>query len=290
MCVKGNGLQCGKPAVNGVCSYHEKIEAKRAERTRIREAQMNNYRNYRELLRDYSWNNPDADPRAVWDHLTTEMERGVIGVNHPTMLFRAFLDMRARRQNADAALRDMARPALQRFAEDNQNVHREEVSNHTNTQTDKLLAVTVPPEQDTLADVRKILGRGRKVMADVEHWYAATLCRKEGDCLYKRTLDGLWAMIKVSDHKDELCKRLKEEMTESVGMCCEGHLSRLCNVLVGFDNAFTTVVSKGEILQQKMADIASLTVTTRVKRMRARKVLQELAIPVTDHAAWLEAF
>jgi hypothetical protein len=73
-------------------------------------------------------------------------------------------------------------------------------------------------------------------------------------------------------------------------MCCEGHLSRLCNVLVGFDDAFTTVVSKSEILQQKMAEIAALEVTVRTKKMRAKKILQELAIPVTQHADWLDAF
>jgi xanthine/CO dehydrogenase XdhC/CoxF family maturation factor len=127
-------------------------------------------------------------------------------------------------------------------------------------------------------------------MADVEHWYALTLCRKEADCLYKRTLDGLWAMIKASEHKEELCKRLKEELTESVGMCCEGHLSRLCNVLVGFDDAFTTVISKGELLQKKMSEIAALEVTTRTKKMRAKAVLKELAIPVAEHSAWLDAF
>jgi hypothetical protein len=97
-------------------------------------------------------------------------------------------------------------------------------------------------------------------------------------------------MIKTSEHKEELCKRLKEELTESVGMCCEGHLSRLCNVLVGFDDAFTTVVSKSEMLQKKMAEIAGLELTTRTKKMRAKKVLRELEIPVAEHAAWLDAF
>jgi hypothetical protein len=182
------------------------------------------------------------------------------------------------------------KPALQQFAEDNQNVHRKVVTDNTNTQTDKLLEVTVPTEQDTLAEIRTLFGKSRKVMSDMEHWYALTMCRKEADCLYKRTLDGLWAMIKASEHKDELCKRLKEELTESVGMCCEGHLSRLCNVLVGFDDAFTTVVSKGEMLQKKMAEIAGLDVTERTKKMRAKKILRELNIPVAQHADWLNAF
>jgi len=291
MCVKGNKTVCGKPAVNGLCAYHEKIEVGRAAKKMRMEERKINYRNYRAVLRQYSWDNPDADIEAVFEHLTNEVNRGVIGVNHRRMLMRVFMDWRARRQNADAMLAvEVPKPALQQFAEDTQNVHRKVVTDNTNTQTDKLLEVTVPTEQDTLNEIRKLFGKSRKVMDDVEHWYALTMCRKEADCLYKRTLNGLWAMIKTSAHKDELCKRLKEELTESVGMCCEGHLSRLCNVLVGFDDAFTTVVSKGEMLQKKMAEIAALEATVRTKKMRARAVLKELAIPVSQHADWLDAF
>ena len=294
MCVKGNKTVCGKPAVNGLCAYHEKIEAKRAEKRQIAEEQRVTYRNYRPILQRYAWDNPGADTGVVWEHLTNEMNRGLLTLNHRRRLYQAFMDVRARRLNLDGWMQRVAaeanKPELQRLAEDTQNVHRKVVTDNTNTQTDKLLEVTVPTEQDTLNEIRKLFGKSRKVMEDVEHWYALTMCRKEADCLYKRTLDGLWAMIKTSAHKDELCKRLKEELTESVGMCCEGHLSRLCNVLVGFDDAFTTMVSKGEMLQKKMAEIAGLEVTVRTKKMRARAVLKELAIPVSQHADWLDAF
>jgi hypothetical protein len=292
LCVKGSGAVCGKKATDGVCAYHAGVLAKRAEKQNLRAQQERAYGVWHPHLRMYALEHPDADIGAVWDHLSDAVERGVITRVHQHRLFRTFMDGVARAQNARAevAVNEPAVPDLKRFVEDTQNVHRKVVTDNTNGQTDKLLAVTVPPEQNTLAEIRVLFGRGRKVMTDVEHWYALTMCRKEADCLYKRTLDGLWAMIKTSPHKDELCKRLKEEMTESVGMCCEGHLSRLCNVLVGFDDAFTTVVSKSEILQQKMAEIAGLSVSVRVKKMRARVVLQDLAIPVAQHADWLDAF
>lgn len=286
MCVKTNKTVCGKPAVNGLCAYHVKIQEQRLEKERIAWEQNVSYQNYRPILRQYGLDNPDADDEAVWDYLWDVAERGVITHTHRRKLFRVFMDAQARAQNAREALK----PALQQFVEDNQNVHRKVVTDNTNTQTDKLLAVTVPAEQDTLGEIRKLFGKGRKVMEDAEHWYAITMCRKEADCLYKRTLDGLWAMIKASEHKEELCKRLVQEMTEAVGMCCEGHLSRLCNVLVGFDDAFSSVVSKGEILQQKMAAIAALEVTDRTKKMRAKKLLRELDVPAAEHAAWLDAF
>ena len=286
MCVKGNGDVCGKNATNGMCAYHEKIEARRAEKAARIEEQNNNFRVYREVLRRYAHDNPDVGEEPVWEYLFNAVQDGAITHAHRRKLFRAFMDALARARNAV----EVVKPELQQFAEDLQNVHRKVVTDNTNDQTEKLLAVTVPSEQNTLTEIQKLFGRSRKVMSDVEHWYGLTMCRKEADCLYKRTLDGLWAMIKTSEHKEELCKRLKEELAESVGMCCEGHLSRLCNVLVGFDDAFTTVVSKSEILQQKMAEIAALEVTVRTKKMRAKKILQELAIPVPQHADWLDAF
>jgi hypothetical protein len=39
-----------------------------------------------------------------------------------------------------------------------------------------------------------------------------------------------------------------------------------------------------------MAEIAGLDVTERTKKMRAKKILRELNIPVAQHADWLNAF
>ena len=295
LCVKGNGLQCGKPAVNGVCSYHAKVEARRAEKQRIHDEQLAHARAIRRALADDVWR---RDPAVVDAYLQQQEEQNAITHAQRVRLMRRFLNDRARLLNF---VQDVVgwppnhqgpppKTELQAFVQDNQNVHRKVVTDRTNDHTEKLLAVTVPAEQKTLEEIQELFGKSKKVMRDVAAWYKIITCRTEADRLYKRTLDGLWALIKASPHKEDLCKRLVEELTEAVGMCCEGHLSRLCNVLVGFDDAFTTVISKGEILQQKMADIAALEVTTRTKKMRAKKVLEELAIPAAEHAAWLEAF
>ena len=73
-------------------------------------------------------------------------------------------------------------------------------------------------------------------------------------------------------------------------MCCEGHISRLCNVLVGFDETFAPPVPFGEILQNKMAAIAALEVETEEKIRQATAFFNEFAVPEPDRAAWLEAF
>jgi hypothetical protein len=73
-------------------------------------------------------------------------------------------------------------------------------------------------------------------------------------------------------------------------MCCDGHISRICNVLVGFDEAFQPPVSTGEVLQNRMSAIAALEIADEEKVRRATNVLNELKIPDDQRSAWLEAF
>jgi hypothetical protein len=73
-------------------------------------------------------------------------------------------------------------------------------------------------------------------------------------------------------------------------MCCDGHLSRLCNVLVGFIEDIKTEVPVGELLQQKMSAIAAMDADTDRKRREALTVFEELRIPLAERDAWIEAF
>lgn len=196
-----------------------------------------------------------------------------------------------------------------RLAADGQNVHTTAVSTQTNSNVDLLLAD--PPENlDTLRCIagwwltkqRRDFEEVWRVLEDVRHWYNKRTCRKTNDNLYKRVLDGLVMKVlmatddtaqpdkaKQTELYDELIQRVWEECSEAVGMCCEGHISRLANVLVGFDESFRPPVAVGELLQQKMAAIAELKVSTRHKLQRAMDVLEELRIPVEERAPWLEA-
>jgi hypothetical protein len=44
-------------------------------------------------------------------------------------------------------------------------------------------------------------------------------------------------------------------------VCTQGHVARLSNVMIGFDDAFVPPVPVGEILQQKMAAIYGMDVS-----------------------------
>lgn len=193
---------------------------------------------------------------------------------------------------------------LANIAADRQNVHTRAVSEQTNKGLEKLLEEYEKYKQRPLRSpdwfaskwLPRSYGNWQKVSTivnDMYRWYTLPTCRTQNDWLYKRALDGLYMMIRNGKDErlqSELYKRTFEECWESVGMCCDGHISRLCNVLVGFDEAFAPAIPFGEILQNKMAAIASQEIPTDEKIHQATTFFNEHAVPESERKAWLEAF
>jgi len=237
-------------------------------------------------------------------------------VNPPRFGARGFLEENVppadgpagpREQVAAALAVPVPRPrTLHAIAADRQNVHTAVVARQTNDGLNKLLEVHREAGQPRLrsADwfaskwLTKSYGpweRVRAVVDDMYRWYKQSYCREENDHLYRRALDGLYLLIKQTsnnnaDLNSELHKRVFEECFESIGLCCDGHISRLCNVLVGFDESFTPPVPFGEILQSKMAAISMMEIETEEKIRQATAFFNEFAVPEPDRTAWLEAF
>jgi hypothetical protein len=187
---------------------------------------------------------------------------------------------------------------LGRLARDNQNVHTAAVSEQTNKSIEVLMKIHVPETQQTMVEIRnawtKIYNRvavDERVYIDMNIWYTQPTCCKENDWLYKNVLDHLWAKIKAEPKKDvqrELIKRLQQECAEAFQMCCIGHINRLTNVLVGFDEEFKPQISKGEILQNKFAEFAKIEDETE-KYIQATALLAELGVVGDEAGVWLDA-
>jgi hypothetical protein len=186
----------------------------------------------------------------------------------------------------------VARSDLHALSLDAQNVHTSAVNRQTSDALTLLLETEVPPRPCTLAAIKHAWqdrpGRSA-VVRDMDQWYSTSQCRGDGDWLYRRAIDGLWIRIQSSPHKDDLIGRLWEECSDAVGMCCEGHLSRIANVLVGFDMNVRADVPVGEILQQKIAAIAGMDLSIELKVGKAWVVLEELAVPMDQRIAWIDA-
>lgn len=187
---------------------------------------------------------------------------------------------------------------LQRLAEDSQNVHTKEVSQQTEKLTKLLLAQTICSEQRTLQILTMKFSRFCRidkmsqlliVLTDMNLWYEKPTCITEGDALYRHLLDATVSKIEASPLKRELYKRAYQETTESVGLCCQGHLSRLINIFSGFDSEFSTPVSNKELLQIKMAHIAASEESHEKKIRDAEEALRELKIAEEEWSPWIDA-
>ena len=187
----------------------------------------------------------------------------------------------------------------QKFARDSQNIHTAAVSNKMNDSLQLLLDQEVPTGQKTTEEIIKAFSENAEtrnnlveIYNEMKEWGARDEIFVENDYLYRKTLRGLWAKIKTfeGEMKKELIKRLWEEMTESTGLCSTGHIARLTNVLVGYDEAFKPQISKQETLQNRMAQISLSTETEEDKIQQAKKVMDELNIPEDERQPWLDAF
>jgi hypothetical protein len=108
---------------------------------------------------------------------------------------------------------------------------------------------------------------------------------------YATLLNQIWtyAVAQPTEMQQEIALRLAEEILDGRGMCEQGKMTRLTNVLRGFHPALDDVVvlSVGEQLQNRMAVIGEMPVEER--SAAAAAVFAELAIPAAEQGAWLEA-
>ena len=188
---------------------------------------------------------------------------------------------------------------LAALASDTQNVHTGAVNRQTRTSIDLMISALVPKGQKTLDEILtawvmdlKIGSEMSDVYKDMLYWADKKMIIQEGDYLYRRALRGLWAKIKSYDYETrmELTKRLWEECNESLGMCAQGHLSRLANVLVGFDAKFKSPQSLKESLQEALAYISTLEEPVESKIVKATQIMDELELPQEERQGWLDAF
>jgi hypothetical protein len=321
-CVVGNpGHWCGRPLQEGqpICEHHVRRRDGQAQhaldRERIRTAMM-------QLTAEYLLQNPRLEWTAVVDELKVRMNmpegapwqverlvayaaarRFFILTTPETLPVAVFMHYWVGVPFEEQLPAVMAVPMGQMgaLAVDTQNVHREVVVKQTNTNVDILLeaAKGVPAGLDpegwaTVQWIQTgvVFQDYVRVIMDVHHWFTKRTCKATGDYLYKQVFTGVIAKLVKIDNAEvrgELVKRLWEECVESLDMCCEGHISRLANVFVGFDEAFKSPMSPNEMLQAQIAEIAGMKLRLETKLAKANALMDELKIPVEDRLPWLQA-
>jgi hypothetical protein len=198
---------------------------------------------------------------------------------------------------------------LKDIVEDEQSVHTIVVLKATNEGIGILVSVSVPPGQKTLAEIGAawlklsrqdlrldkesyVVPRIKYIIDDMNDWGKRPTVMHKTENLYRKTLRGLWAKIKTFEASTytELVKRLWEECSEARGLCADGHVGRLVNVLVGFDEEFKSNISPKEYFQNNMSLIANSTAPLTFKIEQATKLMDDAGMAEEERAVWLEAF
>jgi hypothetical protein len=187
---------------------------------------------------------------------------------------------------------------LQTLVTDSQNVHTRVVIKQTHKSMGLLVGQVVPAGQRTTDEILEAWMTTRTWAAckplyeDMVIWGKTATIYVDDDYLYRKTLRSLWALIKSyhGEVYDELVNRLWEECNESIGVCAQGHITRLANVMVGFHEEFLSPQCSKEQFQDKMSAIAASTRPLPEKIAEARLIMDEHAVPEGERAAWFEAF
>lgn len=189
-------------------------------------------------------------------------------------------------------------PKLADIANSDQNVHLLTVHKKTTDGIALLSNYTVPEDQKTLKEIEKAWVKIypgddlKHILDDMREWGARKQVMHKTENKYKIVLRGLWAKLKTYDGEiyTELVKRLFEECSESVGLCADGHVGRLVNVLAGFDDDFKSSMGPMEYFQHNMSRIAENTSPLSFKVEQATRLMDEIQMPQDQRAAWLDAF
>jgi hypothetical protein len=203
--------------------------------------------------------------------------------------------------NVANAAAQQARPVprvgeLGQFARDAQNVHTTVAVKQTKDMVARILKISVPNDfkwnartcSKTPGEIITECGLSAKGAWQM----VAKYCQDEsvydmGAGIYGKTLDGVWQYIVNSPDKRDLCRILRQEMEDNIGMCAQGNLTRLCNILAGYMEGIGVQESPSEILGRKLPKLMEIEdQTTRVNE--AYKLLIETGIPEEQWLSWVE--
>lgn len=182
------------------------------------------------------------------------------------------------------------------FANDNQNVHTTIAVKQTQDVINKVLTIPVPEEYRWNADicsktpaeviVECKLKQQAVLQMMMKYTSNETIYEMENG-IYGKTLDAVWQFIKNSDDKTCLINVLKTELEDNIGMCAQGNLTRLANVMAGYVDGIKPPRSTAEVLGEEFAHLSTLTNVEERIDMGAH-ILRQYGVPVAEWEAWLE--
>ena len=183
---------------------------------------------------------------------------------------------------------------LEAFSRDSQSVHRSSVQKAL---LDGLHLIQTYPVPDTLDAFNEIMNeytkrglfRPKHAICYVFAIDMDTLSVSLEDQTYQYLdiVTHLWAHIKTHRCREELVKRLMEELEDGHLHCGNGKMARLINVLSGFEDLVPCLVDSHELFQNKIVELLPLPTSERITK--AQQLFRDYSIQEEEQGAWIEA-
>lgn len=200
-------------------------------------------------------------------------------------------------QVVNRAINVRPRGELENFARDNQNVHTYVAVTQTKQIVNRILRIPIPREYKwNTSECSKTPGEIAMTchLTPRAAWQMfAKYCHDEsiyelGNGIYGKVLDGVWQYILGSPNKTDLCRVLRQEMEDNIGMCAQGNLSRLCNILAGYMEGIGSQESTSEVLGRLMPKLMEIE-DLSVRLNEAYKILKDNHVPFNEWKHWVDA-
>jgi len=207
------------------------------------------------------------------------------------------LDIRQREIEA-RNIRHVQRQAEERplanFANDRQNVHTTSAVTQTLKIVNEILKIPVPEEYKwNMRTVSKTMSEiiSECNLSPASAWQmVAKYCSDETiydlvPGVYGKVLDSVWQYIKSSPDKEDLKKILTSEMRDNIGMCAQGNLSRLTNILAGYVECIVVEESIADKLGRMLPPLMEIEDIPR-RLDHASRIFIEVGLPNDQWEAW----
>ena len=184
---------------------------------------------------------------------------------------------------------------LANFANDRQNVHTTTAVRQTMNTIKEILKIEVPEEYRwNMRTVSKTMSEiiSECNLSPASAWQmVAKYCSDETiydlvPGVYGKVLDSVWQYIKTSPDKEDLKRILTSEMKDNIGMCAQGNLSRLTNILAGY----LECVVAGESMVEQLGRVLPALMNIEDIPMRlnaAANLFKNIGLPQDQWEPWV---
>jgi len=237
---------------------------------------------------------PNPNQNLVGD-LIAQAQRLEAEANRRVALAR--MHARDNRAAVPAAPAPQVRGELEVFARDRQNVHTTQSVQMTKDIVERVLRIQVPEDYRwNPRTVSKTAGeiivecrlRPNSVAQFISRYIASENIYEMGVGIFGKVLDSVWQFIRNSEHKADLCRILEQELRDNEGMCLQGNLTRICNVLAGYLEGVGPQESAAERLGRELPKLMDMP-DAEARMNTARRMMADVGLPEAEWAPWLEA-